>query len=627
MADLKVCRICLRIGGKMYEDDQFQLNMYYENVIALKIIKMDHVPLYFCYECAMLLYKFHKFKEKCHYSQRKLKSLLVRPPITYQAINSIKTNNKEMYTNLSIATVNKRVKTYLFNETPDEIIKKNKSEDKKGDEIYNSDDCALDDHLNDVNIKNEDSPRSDVSSPMHSSSDSDFFPKQDVTEVFIKDDVLKTEIFKVECPETEKNSDETENRDKKLVSKDRCLRKRKKEVLNTQKNYKFTTRQKRYLDSNKWRKISLNEEEAIRDFEKRAIDPKYVQATYHCKDCYKFFSKEDIMLRHFKLRHNPSIGPFECRFCHSRFRLECHLRKHIRTHYTKYQCLVCNLVVAIETTALMHEETHAGITRACKYCGEQFRHMSTYYTHLRTHRSRHVCALCGASFVSAAGLHQHKRVTHVGREECTESAESENTFCERCQIKFESSDAYAEHLQSSALHADVDKEDDEEVPAPKRRSKRLRFTFTRRRKPMDCYQCGKHFSTQMECMNHHQKEHPGTSFCPPSERHICEICGASLAPGSIAMHQNLHTREKIYNCETCGRQFYSTAGLKRHRVTHTGEKPYECPLCEKRFTQNNSMKLHYRTIHLKQPYPKRIRSKKKDGGLKSVPMESEEEMY
>ncbi|XP_013138216.1 PREDICTED: zinc finger protein 491-like [Papilio polytes] len=545
MSSLKICRICLRIGGKLYEHDQFQLKMYYENVTSIKVVKMDNLPRYFCYECAMILYKFHKFKEKCQYSLRKLKSL---KPITYQAINSIK-SNKEIYTNLSIAMVNKKVKTYLFNEIPEEI--KNKFDDQ----INNSDDDL---NFNEVNIKIE-SPRSDVPSPKHDTSSESDFP-QEVTEVFIKDDILKTEIFKIECPEVEKkNTDDTE---KDLNS--RCLRKRKKaEKLNKEKNYKFT-RRKRYLDSNKWKKISLNEEEAIRDFEKRAVDPKYVQSTYNCKDCYKFFSKEDIMLRHFKLRHNTAIGPYECRFCHSRFRLECHLRKHIRTHYTKYECLVCNLVVAFETTALMHEETHAGVTRACKHCGEQFRHMSTYYTHLRTHRSRHVCALCGASFVSAAGLHQHKRVTHVGRQECDVS--SEDSFCSRCQIKFESAAAYTEHLQSSALHADVDKEDNEEVPAPKRRCNRLRFTFTRRRKPMDCYQCGKHFSTQMECMNHHQKEHPGTSFCPPSERHICEICGASLAPGSIAMHQNLHTREKIYNCETCGRQFYSSAGLKRHRV-------------------------------------------------------------
>ncbi|CAG9792832.1 unnamed protein product [Diatraea saccharalis] len=46
---------------------------------------------------------------------------------------------------------------------------------------------------------------------------------------------------------------------------------------------------------------------------------------------------------------------------------------------------------------------------------------------------------------------------------------------------------------------------------------------------MDCHQCGEHFETQAACMRHHIAEHPRTSFFSSTERHICEICGASLA--------------------------------------------------------------------------------------------------
>ncbi|XP_026318322.1 zinc finger protein 596-like isoform X2 [Hyposmocoma kahamanoa] len=148
------------------------------------------------------------------------------------------------------------------------------------------------------------------------------------------------------------------------------------------------------------------------------------------------------------------------------------------------------------------------------------------------------------------------------------------------------------------------------------------------RKPTTCHQCGEHFDTQAACMKHHLTMHPRTSFCPPQERHICEICGASLAPGSVATHINMHTRAKVHTCETCGRAFHSSVGLKRHMVTHTGEKPFACSLCDKRFTQSNSMKLHYKTFHLKQPYPKRRKNKDDllDGQEKSSEDESSSSM-
>lgn len=38
MADLKICRICLRTGCKVYRYDRFNLKPYYEEVMAVKVI-------------------------------------------------------------------------------------------------------------------------------------------------------------------------------------------------------------------------------------------------------------------------------------------------------------------------------------------------------------------------------------------------------------------------------------------------------------------------------------------------------------------------------------------------------------------------------------------------------------
>ncbi|CAG9570604.1 unnamed protein product [Danaus chrysippus] len=368
-------------------------------------------------------------------------------------------------------------------------------------------------------------------------------------------------------------------------------------------------------------------------FKARAENDKYKSAPFKCTDCFKGFSKENILKRHKILRHN-EIYKIECPFCHMRFKLNCFMQKHLRSHYTKYECRRCNVVYPLEGSALFHEEFHSGVIRTCRHCNEEFRHSSTYYSHLRTHKSEFVCSVCGSSFVSEAGLHQHKRIKHCDSVESPDDEEM-NTFCTKCDISFESRPAYDEHLLHSIKHIE-DIENDNEVVLDKRKKvlgKRIKEKITgqlskksrnmtktdrksckkRRqpRKPTTCHQCGKHFETQAACMKHHVSEHPRTSFTAPHQRHICEICGASLAPGSVIAHQNMHTREKLHACETCGKQFYTTISLKRHSVTHTGEKPFPCSLCDKRFTQSNSMKLHYRTFHLKQPYPKRNRRKKK----------------
>ncbi|XP_059055639.1 zinc finger protein 431-like [Achroia grisella] len=638
MAELKICRICLRTESKIYKFDRFQLKYYYEEIMALKVNMADGLPQYFCYECATLLHKFHKFKEKCYIGQKVFKEILWRGPITYEAVYQVDRKDRYLQSSLDIITVNThKVKTYLIKvNTNDPSTDDNEFEaineddcysdhkDPDIDPVYNDTDHNLEanEHISDIaDIKNE------VEEEILSNKETDMKLPCSPTNIFVDD---KKDIVQIKTKEIKlkrKNSVVAITPSKKRIS------------------FRGNNKKTNILEGKNWKKITLAEEEATKEFRARSEDPKYIGAAFKCTDCFKGFSKQEMLNRHKKLRHNEISYSYECRFCRMTFSMDCYLRKHMRQHYTKYQCLRCDRICPLESTALLHEEYHSGILRKCIHCNEEFRHMSTYYTHLRTHRSEHVCTLCGVSFVSEAGLHQHKKVKHVSNEiECPDDDEDDevNTFCERCNIHFETRKAYKEHLFQSVLHADGESnelQEDTSIPRKvlskkeqakittelrKRKSdpglvitgavskSRRRKTKRLRTKPTTCHQCGKHFETQAACMKHHTSEHPRTSFRPPSERYICEICGASLAPGSISVHLNIHTREKVHPCDICGRTFHATVGLKRHLVTHTGEKPFACTLCDKRFTQSNSMKLHYRTFHLKQPYPKRNRRKKKD---------------
>ncbi|CAH0760090.1 unnamed protein product [Diatraea saccharalis] len=665
MFDLQVCRICLRDERKFYKMDKYFLKKYYEEIMALPIEKVDGLPQYFCYQCAATLYKFHLFKEKCHYSHKALTDMLWNGKVTQSAVNRIKAkqNPKLMYGTLEVVKRNKRVNTLILKHTYDE---EEDSNDIKGiDAIDYSDHSYMDSECISDNVDNIEhvEPEPELVLAVDNADNTEIFPATE-------NDVIESDPPKVEKV-TKKKSKQSKMLKENKMSKTRQTRRRKMgkkkkneetdsddEVLankkrsnaaSERKNVEFTKAKGgkpkvlKFLDSGFWKKSFLTDEEAMAEFQAKAQDRKYLRAAFKCTDCYRGFSQKSMLERHIPLKHGEALGPLVCRFCKCRFRTAYFLNKHMRLHYTKFECLRCNLVCNIDKSALFHEEYHNGVIRKCPHCDKEFKHMSTFYTHLRTHRSKHMCPRCGESFVSELGLYLHQKVKHI-----TDSGNIDvegNTYCDVCKIKFETTEAYDRHLLHSAMHTedklleddtamkeimkddvDMDIKDCEEIQNSEElytRKTRVEKTLSAVRKrnlnkapakvakkPTTCQHCGKHFESQSACMKHHHAEHPRKPFYSPKDRVICEICGASLAPSSVPAHLNQHTRRKMYTCDTCGRSFTTNNMLRNHIVTHTGERNHACNICGKRFAQSGSLSLHHRTVHLKQPYPKRNRRKR-----------------
>ncbi|XP_035516296.1 zinc finger protein 43-like isoform X2 [Morone saxatilis] len=270
-------------------------------------------------------------------------------------------------------------------------------------------------------------------------------------------------------------------------------------------------------------------------------------------------------------------------------------------------CHVCCNKLSYSRTLQPDQRTHHGTKpHRCSQCGTGLNFPNRLKRHLliRSKEKPFSCPVCGKRFSRKDRLKEHLSL-HGCSSEVRETAETLGGV-EKTGIQI-SSDSL--HLEGNSVGKapDVTLPGDTATPATPEHNPSLKTTPRKRRKKTEaeelfsCAECSKDFQSVYARDRHLREKHGKRSL------HKCCDCGQTFkvnrslivhqrinhpAPAVSAVPEEEQRAPKTYVCSTCGKQFPSSASLKRHLIIHSGKKPYKCTLCGRGFTQIGNLKTH-----------------------------------
>lgn len=330
--------------------------------------------------------------------------------------------------------------------------------------------------------------------------------------------------------------------------------------------------------------------------------------------------------------HSSNQG-FKCNFCPAVFSFASGKYRHMKKHKLlkrtgqvfKYDRSSL-IPLSNETKCTAHfdkafqaNEACSSSSHACRFCGKCFGTTYSLKKHARNHKGErpYRCLNCGKGFKQQAHLVSHKKV-HQRRIQCTVCKKILPTIgelikhrkshlkkgmlqCPDCPLQFQYPAFLLRHMQSHKRMLEKSLKFKQKVTQLKPQSVFKPFHKVNKK----CSICHEVFSNAKVLRSHCLQHISGPTSCQ------CPFCKRNFSSRhSLLRHMHIHTSERSFTCQSCGKDFYRKENLQVHYKTCAKTEPktavinikktdgckklLRCSYCPRTFSRKPRLSKHHK---------------------------------